>query len=296
LEAVVNIGFIGLGKMGRGMAQNLISAGHTVTVWNRTASRGDELQNLGAHLAASPAEAARTGIVITMLADDAAVESAVFGENGILKALPVGGLHISSSTISVALSARLAAAHGAAHQSYVAAPVFGRPEAAAAKKLFVVAAGDAADLARSQPIFDAIGQRTFVAGTEPSAANTIKVLGNFLIATTIESFGEAFALARKSGIAPEKFLEILTGTVFTAPIHQGYGGIIAREAYEPAGFAAALGLKDARLVLQAADAVGVPLPIASVVHDRFLSAIGHGYGEKDWSVVAKLAAEDAGLK
>jgi 3-hydroxyisobutyrate dehydrogenase-like beta-hydroxyacid dehydrogenase len=292
----MNIGFIGLGKMGRGMAQNLISAGHTVTVWNRTAGRANDLQKLGARIAASPADAAASGIVITMLADDAAVESTVFGGNGILKALPAGGLHISASTISVALSARLTAAHAAANQSFVSAPVFGRPEAAAAKKLFVVAAGSAADLSRSQPIFDAIGQRTFIAGAEPPAANTIKVLGNFLIATTIESFGEAFALARKSGIAPEKFLEILTGTIFTAPIHHGYGGIIAREAYEPAGFAAVLGLKDARLVLQAADTAGVPLPIASVVHDRFLSAVGRGHGEKDWAVIAKLAAEDAGLK
>ena len=292
----MEIGFIGLGNMGRGMAQNLISAGHSVTVWNRTAGRADDLKKLGAHVAASPAEVARIGVVITMLADDAALESIVFGENGILNALPAGGLHVSTSTISVALSKHLASAHAAAHQSYVAAPVFGRPEAAAAKKLSVVAAGADADIARAQPIFDAIGQRTFVAGAEPQTANTIKVLGNFLIATTIESFGEAFALAIKSGIAPEKFLEILTGTVFTAPIHQGYGGIIAREAYEPAGFAAVLGLKDARLVLQAADAMGVPLPIASVVHDRFLSAVGRGHGEKDWSVIAKLAAEDAGLK
>jgi 3-hydroxyisobutyrate dehydrogenase-like beta-hydroxyacid dehydrogenase len=292
----MEIGFIGLGKMGRGMAQNLIQAGHAVTVWNRTACRADDLQKLGAHVAASPAEAARTGIVITMLADDAALESVVFGENGILKALPAGGLHISSSTISVALSTQLSVVHTTAHQSYVAAPVFGRPEAAAAKKLFVVAAGAAGDLARSQPIFDAIGQRTFIAGNEPHAANTIKLLGNFLIATTIESFGEAFALARRSGIAPEKLLEVLTGTIFTAPIHYGYGGIIAREAYEPAGFAAALGLKDVRLVLQAADAAGVPLPIASLVRDRFLSAIGRGHAEKDWSVIAKLAAEDAGLK
>ncbi len=292
----MEIGFIGLGNMGRGMAQNLISAGHSVTVWNRTAGRADDLKKLGAHVAASPAEAARSGTVVTMVADDAALESVVFGENGILKALPAGGLHVSASTISVALSKRLTAAHAAAHQSYVAAPVFGRPEAAAAKKLSVVAAGADADIARAQPIFDAIGQRTFIAGAEPQTANTIKVLGNFLIATTIESFGEAFALARKSGIAPEKFLEILTGTVFTAPLHQGYGGIIAREAYEPAGFAAALGLKDARLVLQAAGAMGVPLPIASVVHDRFLSAVGRGHGEKDWSVIAKLAAEDAGLK
>jgi len=292
----MDIGFIGLGKMGRGMAQNLIHAGHAVTVWNRTASRADELQKLGAHVAASPAETARAGVVITMLADDAALESAVFGENGILKALPAGGLHISSSTISVALSTRLTAAHAAANQSYVAAPVFGRPEAAAAKKLFIVAAGSAADLARAQPIFDGIGQHTFIAGNEPHAANTIKLLGNFLIATTIESFGEAFALARKSGIAPEKFLEIITGTLFSAPLHQNYGVIIARQAYEPAGFAAALGLKDARLVLQAADAAGVPLPIASLVRDRFLSAIGRGHAEKDWSVIAKLAAEDAGLK
>lgn len=292
----MEIGFIGLGNMGRGMAQNLISAGHSVTVWNRTAGRADDLQKLGARVATSPAEVARMGIVVTMVADDAALESVVFGEKGILKALPDGGLHISASTISVALSKRLALAHAAAHQSYIAAPVFGRPEAAAAKKLSVVAAGADADIARAQPIFDAIGQRTFIAGAEPSIANTIKVLGNFLIATTIESFGEAFALARKSGIAPEKFLEILTGTVFTAPLHRGYGGIIAREAYEPAGFAASLGLKDARLVLQAADAAGVPLPIASVVHDRFLSAVGRGHGEKDWSVIAKLAAEDAGLK
>jgi 3-hydroxyisobutyrate dehydrogenase-like beta-hydroxyacid dehydrogenase len=292
----MDIGFIGLGKMGRGMAQNLLQADHTVTVWNRTASRADELQKLGAQVAASPAEAARAGIVITMLADDAALESAVFGENGILKALPSGGLHVSMSTISVALSTRLTAAHTAAKQAYVAAPVFGRPEAATAKKLFIVAAGSAADLSRSQPIFDALGQRTYIAGNEPHAANTIKLLGNFLIATTIESFGEAFALARKSGIAPEKFLEIITGTLFTAPLHQNYGGIIARQAYEPAGFAAALGLKDARLVLQAADAAGVPLPIASLVRDRFLSAIGHGHAEKDWSIIAKLAAEDAGLK
>jgi len=291
----MEIGFIGLGNMGHGMAQNLLHGGHNVTVWNRTVSRATELQKLGACVAPSPADCARTGIVITMVADDAALESVVFGENGILKSLPAGGLHIGMSTISVALSTRLTSAHAAAKQSYVAAPVFGRPEAAAAKKLFIVAAGADADLARSHPIFEALGQHAYVAGKEPHSANTIKLLGNFLIATTIESFGEAFALARKSGIAPEKFLEIITGTVFTAPYQKNYGGIIAREAYVPAGFAAALGLKDVRLVLQAADAAGVPLPVASLVRDRFLSAIGHGYGGKDWSVIAKLAAEDAGL-
>lgn len=291
----MEIGFIGLGNMGRAMAGSLLQAGHTVNVWNRTRARADELQRRGARVAASPGEAARTGIVLTMVADDRALDSVVFGENGILHSLPPDGIHISMSTISVALSSRLSSAHNAAGQRYVAAPVLGRPEAAAARKLFILAAGAAQDVAACQPLFDAMGQKTFVAGADPVVANLIKLLGNFLIASTIECFGEAFALARKSGVEPEKFLEILTGTVFTAPLHQIYGSIIAREAYEPAGFAAALGLKDVRLALAAADSAGVPLPVASLVHDRFLSALGHGHGEKDWSVIARLAAEDAGL-
>lgn len=291
----MEIGFIGLGNMGRAMAGSLLQAGHTVNVWNRTHARADELQRRGARVAASPGEAARTGIVLTMVADDRALDSVVFGENGILHSLPPDGIHISMSTISVALSSRLSSAHNAAGQRYVAAPVLGRPEAAAARKLFILAAGAAQDVAACQPLFDAMGQKTFVAGADPVVANLIKLLGNFLIASTIECFGEAFALARKSGVEPEKFLEILTGTVFTAPLHQIYGSIIAREAYEPAGFAAALGLKDVRLALAAADSAGVPLPVASLVHDRFLSALGHGHGEKDWSVIARLAAEDAGL-
>jgi len=291
----MEIGFIGLGNMGRAMAGNLLQAGHTVIVWNRTRARADDLQRRGARVAESPCEAARTGIVLTMVADDRALDSVVFGENGILHSLPAEGIHISMSTISVALSSRLSSAHKAAGQRYVAAPVLGRPEAAAARKLFILAGGAAQDVAQCQPLFDALGQKTFIAGADPVAANLIKLLGNFLIASTIESFGEAFALARKSGVGPEKFLEILTGTSFTAPLHQIYGSIIAREAYEPAGFAVALGLKDVRLALAAADSAGVPLPVASLVHDRFLSAVGHGFGEKDWSVIARLAAEDAGL-
>lgn len=291
----MEVGFVGLGNMGRPIAANLLQAGHSVTVWNRTRARAEELQPQGARVANSPGEAARAGAVLTMLADDNAVESAVFGENGILKSLPPDGIHISVSTISVALSARLAAAHKAAGQRYIAAPVFGRPEAAAARKLFIVAGGAAQDLVKCQPLFDAIGQKTFVAGPDPSTANLVKLLGNFLIASTIESFGEAFALARKSGIASDKFMEILTGTVFTGPVYQIYGSIISREAYEPAGFAARLGLKDVRLVLQAADSAGVPLPSASLVRDRFQAAVGRGHAEKDWSVIARLAAEDAGL-
>lgn len=291
----MNIGFVGLGQMGRGIAANLLRAGHAVTVWNRTSSRADELESAGARVAVTPAETAAAGIAITMLADDDAVESVVFGEYGILRGLPAGGIHISMSTISVALSERLTAAHRQAHQQYVAAPVFGRPEAAAAAKLFVVAAGPATTLQELQPLFDAIGQRLFIVGDEPRAANIVKLAGNFLIASTIESFGEAFALARKSGIEASKFLEILNGTLFTAPFQVGYGGIIAREAYDPAGFPAVLGLKDLRLALAAADSAGVPMPVASVVRDRILAAIGRGYRDKDWSVIARIAAEDSGL-
>lgn len=247
----MDAGFIGLGQMGRGMAANLLKAGHTVTVWNRSPEKSAQLKAEGARVASTPAEAAASGVVITMLADDRAVESVAFGENGILAALPPGAIHISMSTISVALSERLEAAHCQSGQRYVAAPVFGRPEAAAAAKLFVIAAGPPEAIAACQPLFDALGQRTFVLGEKPSAANVLKLAGNFLIASTLETFGEAFALARKSGIAPEKFLEILTGTVFTAPYQVGYGGIIAREAYEPAGFSVALGLKDVRLALAA---------------------------------------------
>jgi 3-hydroxyisobutyrate dehydrogenase-like beta-hydroxyacid dehydrogenase len=291
----MNVGFIGLGNMGSAMARNLIQAGHTVTVWNRTPSRAEALKSIGAKVAVSSGEPAKAGTVITMLADDRAVESVVYGEEGILESLPDGGLHISMSTISVALSAQLAKAHQDAGQYYVAAPVFGRPEAAAAAKLFVIAAGSPEAIKVSQPLFEAVGQRTFNAGEDPTRANVVKVAGNFLIASTIEGFGEAFALARKSGVEPEKFLEILTGTLFVAPFQKVYGQIIASETYEPAGFAAALGLKDMRLVLAAADASGVPMPMASVVHDRFQAAVGRGHREKDWSVIARLAAEDSGL-
>ena len=290
----MDIGFIGLGQMGRSMAANLLKAGHNLTVWNRSPERTAELRAKGAKVAATPAEAATTGVVITMLADDHAVESVVFGSDGILGGL-AAGVHVSMSTISVSLSERLVTAHRELGQQYVAAPVFGRPEAAAAAKLFLVAAGPAPAIRLCQPLFDAVGQRTFLLGEKQSSANVLKLAGNFLIASTLETFGEAFALARKSGVDPEKFLEVLNGTIFTAPFQVNYGGIIAREAYEPAGFPAKLGLKDLRLVLAAADAAGVPMPAASLVRDRFQAAIGRGHRDRDWSVIAKLAAEDSGL-
>jgi 3-hydroxyisobutyrate dehydrogenase-like beta-hydroxyacid dehydrogenase len=291
----MQVGFIGLGNMGTGMARNLIKAGHALTLHNRTLAKAEALRKEGAQLAQRPAEAARGAVVITMLADDAAVEAAVFGADGLLAALAPGAVHVSMSTISVALSERLAAAHAKAGQAYVAAPVFGRPEAAAAAKLFIAAAGPAKAIATCQPLFDAMAQRTFVIGEEPVKANVIKLSGNFLIASVIESLAEAVALTRKAGIEPKAYIEFLTSTLFAAPVYKTYGGLIAGEQYSPAGFPAPLGLKDIRLALAAADAQQVPMPIASLVHDHLLSVIAQGGADLDWSALGQLAARNAGL-
>jgi 3-hydroxyisobutyrate dehydrogenase-like beta-hydroxyacid dehydrogenase len=290
----MEIGFIGLGNMGRGMAANLLRAGHNLTVYNRSAGKADALVQEGATAASSVADASKGEVVFTMLADDHAVEGATFGAEGILAWLPPGGTHVSSSTISVALSERLAAAHADAGQHFVAAPVFGRPEAAAAAKLFVIAAAAPESLEPVLPLLDAIGQRTFVVSEQPQAANLVKLSGNFLIASAIESVGEAVALAAKAGVDRQQYVDILTSTLFTAPAYQTYGGLIARQEYEPAGFAATLGLKDVRLVLAAAEELQVPLPVASLLHDRLLRLVATGNGHLDWSAVATLSDRDAG--
>ena len=291
----MDVGFIGLGQMGSAIALNLVKAGHHVVVYNRTRAKAEALASQGAEVAGSVADACRHAVLITMLADDAAVEAAFFGDGKGLSALGEGAVHISMSTISVALSDRLAEAHRNAGQAFVAAPVFGRPEAAAAAKLFVVAAGLEAELARCQPLFDAIGQRTFVIGDKPSSANLVKLSGNFLLAAMIECLGEAFALVRKGGVEPHAYLEILTNTLFSAPAYKTYGTIIADQKYEPAGFKMSLGLKDIRLALAAADALAAPMPVASLVHDHFLAGVAQGAGDSDWSALARLAAVNAGL-
>ena len=291
----MDVGFIGLGQMGRAIALNLVKAGHRVAAYNRTRARAEALASEGAEIADSVADAARRPVVITMLADDHAVEEVFFGEGKGLSALGEGAAHIAMSTISVALSERLVEAHRKAGHAYVAAPVFGRPEAAAAAKLFVVAAGPQETLTRCQPLFDAIGQRTFVIGDEPPAANLVKLSGNFLIAAMIESLGEAVALVRKGGVDPHRYVEILTNTLFSAPAYKTYGTIIANEQYEPAGFKMTLGLKDIRLALAAADTLAAPMPVASLVHDHFLAGVAQGAGESDWAGLARLAAQNAGL-
>jgi 3-hydroxyisobutyrate dehydrogenase-like beta-hydroxyacid dehydrogenase len=292
----MRIAFIGIGNMGENMARNLARAGHSLMVYNRTRNRAEHLAKEGAAIADSPANAAANAeIAITMLADDAAVESVVLGDGGLVHSLPKGGLHISMSTISPALSQRLATEHRDRGQTYMAAPVFGRPEAAAAAKLFVVAAGPAEVVARARPVLDVLGQRTFEAGDRPEVANHIKLLGNFMISCVLESLGEVFAVARKADIEPSTVLEVLTGTLFGAPIFKTYGPKIVAEEFLPAGFKMPLGLKDVQLALQAAEAVNAPMPFANIVRDRFLSAIANGYAELDWSAIALMAAQAAGL-
>ena len=295
MQTGMQTGFIGLGQMGTGMAANLLKAGHSLTVHNRTPGKAGELVAAGAREAASPGDAAKGEAVVTMLANDAAVEASVFGEAGILHGLPRGALHVSCSTISVDLARRLAHAHAKAGQLFVSAPVFGRPDVAAAGKLFVVAAGEADAIVHARPLLDAMGQKTFVVSDEPEKANLVKLSGNFLIACVIESLGEAMALVAKGGIDKRQYLEILTSTLFNAPVYKGYGGAIAEAKFEPAGFAAALGQKDVRLVLAAAEQLSVPLPIASLLRDRFLALIAQGGEHLDWSAIGSLAAKDAGL-
>ncbi|HEY6453074.1 MAG TPA: NAD(P)-dependent oxidoreductase [Steroidobacteraceae bacterium] len=292
----MKIGFIGLGQMGAAMAANLIKGGHEVTVFNRTADKARPLVELGAHRAGDIAEACAGQAVITMLADDGALTDAAWAEAGLLARLSRGAIHVSMSTISVALSARLAAAHAQAGQRYLAAPVFGRPEAAAAAKLFIVAAGAPAALEACRPLFESMGQRTFELGAEPSAANVVKLSGNFLIAAAIEALGEAIALVGKAGIDKCSYVELLTSSMFPAPSYRTYGNLIAEGRFEPAGFAATLGLKDIRLALAAAENLNVPLPLASLLRDRFLRLFAQGGEKLDWSAIGGLAAQDAGAR
>jgi 3-hydroxyisobutyrate dehydrogenase-like beta-hydroxyacid dehydrogenase len=292
----MKIGFIGLGNMGAGMAASLLKAGHEVAVYNRTASKAEALVRLGAKAQASVAAVCAADAVITMLADDDALESIVFGKAGVLASLRKGAAHISSSTISVALSKRIAAAHAGAGQHYLAAPVFGRPDAAANAKLFVVVGGPAEQVEAYMPLFQVLGQKTFVMSSKPEDANLVKLSGNFLIAVVIEALGEALALIGKGGLDQQQYLDLLTSTLFDAPVYKTYGRLIVERRFEPAGFAAPLGQKDIRLTLAAADVLKVPLPLASLLRDRFLTLLAHGGEALDWSAIGRLAAHDAGLE
>lgn len=273
------------------MAANLITAGFRVRVWNRTKGKAPA----GAVECSSPCEAAEgCAIAATMVADDAALEQVTFGEEGLLAGLRVGGIHCSMSTVSVGLSRRLRDAHRAAGQRFVSAPVFGRPEAAEKKQLWIVCGGEQADLAACEQLFAALGRGTFPVG-EPQQANVVKLLGNFLIAATIESAGEASALAEKAGLDPRKVMEFFATTMFASTAFTGYASRVATTDFEPAGFAMPLALKDMTLALQAAQEVRAPLPFASLIRDRVLASLARGRDGWDWSGLASVAREEAGL-
>jgi 3-hydroxyisobutyrate dehydrogenase-like beta-hydroxyacid dehydrogenase len=291
----MQIGVVGLGPMGAAMARRLLQAGHAVTVFNRTAARAEPLLAAGARRANSPAEAAAGEVVLTSLADDVAVEALVLGKDGVLAGLKPGAIHISASTLSVALSDRLAEAHQQRAQGYVAAPVLGRPPAAEAGQLYVMAGGDATMIERVRPVLEAIGQRVFTVGKRPSQANLLKLCANFLIFSTIEQFAEVFAITEKGGIDRHTVFDVLTGSFYTAPVHKNYGKLIVERAYDPPGAKVGLGAKDIRLMLAAGDALSVPLPFAAIVRDRFLATLAHGEKDLDFSCIARRAEEDAGL-
>ena len=289
----MRIAFLGLGAMGRPMAANLVDSDHDLVVWNRTRSKAD---GLGAEVADSPAAAADgADLLITMLSDDEAVESVLSGDDGAFDALPDGAIHACMTTISADFSRRLGDAHADRDQRYVAAPVFGRPEMAESAALHVIVGGDPDTVDRCRPAFDALGQGVIEAGERPEQANVMKLAGNFMLASAIEAMAEAYTLVRAHGISARLFHETMAEKLFASPIYQGYGGMIEAQEYEPAGFALAHGLKDVRYGLRAGDEARVPMPFASAVHDRLLSAVARGWADADWAALGRVASEDAGV-
>ena len=294
------IGFIGLGAMGTAMATNLAAAKRPVIAYVRRKDRIAELGALGVSATTDMSDLFDCELVISMLPDDNAVRQVVFGSkedhlDGLAAGLMPGAIHLSMSTISTACAAQLASEHTRHGQGYVSAPVFGNPDAAKARQLFIVTAGAPGDLVRCQPIFDSLGQRTFVVGATAQEANLIKLLGNMMTATTIEMLAETIAVVRKRGLDPRPFIEIMTNTMFGGRAHRIYGDKIVQQAYAP-GFMLPLVLKDVRLALAEAEKAGAPMPSVGLVRDRLITAIARGYGELDWTVLGQIAAEEAGLQ
>lgn len=290
----MKVGFIGLGQMGQAMAGRLLEAGHELTVHNRSSAAAEALRAKGARVAVQPIQALDAEIVVTMLADDAAVE-AVWITPDLVGRMPSSCIHLNMASVSLATGKRLTALHAAAGSFYVSAPVFGRPDAAARGLLDIVAGGPEAAIARCKPLFDALGRNAFTVGAQPYQANLVKIARNYLLSTVIVSLGEAFALLRKSGVDPDIFLGIITGTSFSAPVYKNYGRMIIDKAFTPTTFPLRLGLKDVELALAAGSDTGVPMPAARLLREQHLDAIASGFGEQDWAALGEYLAQRAGL-
>ena len=289
------IGFVGTGNMGLPMATNLIRAGFVVRVYNRTPGRALSLAGLGAEIAPDiNAVVAPGGILVTMISDDLALEEIALG--GAIDRMAPGGVHISMSTVSPAVARKVARQHEALGVYYVAAPVFGRPEAAAARKLWICVSGAEEARQKVAPVLEALGQKVFEFGEDPGAANVVKLAGNFLIGSALEAVSEALTLAEKNGIDRGRFVDLMGQTLFACPVYQSYGRALAEERYQPPGFRLALALKDINLVMGTAASSTVPMPLASLLHDRMLSGVAKGRGGMDWSVIGLEVMEGAGLR
>ncbi|WP_042460628.1 NAD(P)-dependent oxidoreductase [Neobacillus dielmonensis] len=293
----MEVGFIGLGNMGKPMVMNLLKAGYKVNVYNRTKSKAKDVVDAGAFLVNCPSDAvSEGGIVITMVANDQALEELVLGSDGFGMKLGKGGIHLSMSTVSPETSRKLASFHQRQGSDYVASPVFGRPDAAAAQKLNILSSGSTESKERVKPLQEAMGQRVFDIGEEPGSANIIKLGGNFMIMAAMEAMAESFNLAEKNGINRERAAEVYASTLFNCTVYQGYGQLIAKKLFEPAGFQLALGLKDCNLVLDEANAANNPMPLANLVHDRLLASVAKGRENQDWAALARISMEEAGLE
>ena len=289
----MDVGFIGLGTMGRAMAANLLKAGHHVRVWNRSQEPMQALVGQGAQACRGPSEAFQAGVVISMLADDEAIRQVL--QDDVLVGALRSTIHVNMATISVGLAKELTQVHAERGLQYVAAPVFGRPDVAEAAKLNIVAAGEPSAIEHVAPLFEAMGQKTWPLGREPYRANVVKLAGNFMLGCAIEAMAEACAMAQAHDVAPADVLEMLTNSLFSSPVYKGYGGLIAEERYEPALFKLALALKDVRLALAAGEQGRVPMPFASVLRDNLLEAIAQGDGDKDFAALARVASRRANL-
>lgn len=293
----MELGYVGLGGMGHAMASNLISKGHALRVWNRSPGKAADLVAQGAVLVDHPGKAvASDGIVFTMVADDAALEQVVGGPDGIAAKLGPGGIHVSMSTVSPETTRKLAALHAERGAGFIAAPVFGRPTAAAAAMLFILIAGEAGARDKVMPLLETMGQRVFPLGDDPVAASIVKLSGNFMIMGVIEAMAEAATLCEKYGVERSAMMDVMTQSIFATPLYVNYGKLIAQHDYANPGFKLSLGFKDANLVMAAARKAHVPMPLASMMHDRFLSALAKDRGELDWTAAALNVSEEAGLK
>ena len=291
----MSIAFLGLGAMGQHMAARLLASGQPVHVWNRSPEPVQALAQQGAKPAATPAECGIADVVFTMLADDAATR-AVMVDGGVLDAMAPGSIHVNMATVSVAFAREMAALHVEHGVGYVAAPVLGRVDVAAARKLNILLGGSDELAARVQPLLDLMGQKTWRFGREPEQANAVKLACNLTLACAIEATGEGAALARAHGVAPAHFVDLITSTLFAgSPVYKGYGGMIAEERYSPAGFKLSLGLKDVRLAVEAGQDKGLPLAFGDTLQTVLRDAIDQGDADLDLAALGKHAARRGGL-